>query len=70
MKKVTIRVFFVLLNITFVISFCLKNIKTIDNFSDFLGGNIHNVLRNFLQYVFRILLNNYPQQIHSILPKM
>ena len=31
-------------------------------FQIFLGKNIH-VLRNFLLYVFRILLSNDPQQI-------
>ena len=43
------EVFLVLLNIKFLIIFCVKNIKKIDNISDFLGWtNIHNVLRNFL----------------------
>ena len=41
-----------------------KTSKKFDNISDFLGWtNIHNVLRNFLLYVFRILFNNDPQQI-------
>ena len=62
MKKRT-EVFLVLLNIKFLIIFGVKNIKKND-ISDFLGWkNIHNVLRNFLLYVFRILFNNDPQQI-------
>ena len=55
------RVFLVLLNITFLIIFCVKNKKY--DISDFGEGNIHNVLRNFLLCVFRILFNNDPQQI-------
>ena len=36
MKKRTV-VFLVLFNIKFLIMFCVKNIKKIDNISDFLG---------------------------------
>ena len=58
MKKRT-EVFLVLLNIKFLIIFCVKNIKKkLTTFQK----NIH-VLRNFLLYVFRILFNNDPQQI-------
>ena len=63
MKKRT-EAFLLLLNINFFIIFCLKNRKNL-TFQIFWGENIiiHNVLRNFLMYVFRILFNNDPQQI-------
>ena len=42
---------------------CVKNTHKIENISDG-GGGIHNVLRNFLLYVFIILINNDPHPIY------
>ena len=62
MKK-RIQLFLVLLNIIFLIIFCVKNIQKIDNISHWGGGGNSHVLRNFLLYVFRKLPNNDSQQI-------
>ena len=51
-----------LLNITFLIIFWVKNTHNLKTFKIFLGENIDNVLTNFLRYVFRILFNNDLQQ--------